>query len=48
MAVMVDSTRNCAINVFLSVPSTLRMPTSFARLALRAVTKVHKINTGKQ
>jgi hypothetical protein len=42
-AINVDSVRNCWIRVLFSVPSTFRMPTSFARFAERAVDKFMKL-----
>jgi hypothetical protein len=46
-AVSIDSTKNWAISVFLSVPNTLRIPTSLARLVLRAVLRFIKLMQAK-
>ena len=37
-----DSVKNCVIRFFLNEPNTLRTPTSFARLAERAVERFIK------
>src|SRR4030095_16253954 len=42
-AISVDSVRNWNMRNFLSVPSTLRIPTSLARLAERAVVRFMKL-----